>query len=267
MIGIYKITSPSGKIYIGQAVNIEKRGGSYRRGVNCKNQPRLYASLLKYSFSEHIFEVIEECIVEELNTRERHWQDFYDVLGPKGLNCRLTTTEDRSGYLSQETRQRLSIVKKSFYKSAKGAESRAMQVANTDYAEVARKLRKPVIQYTVRGLLIKEWNSISEAAEHLQIKIPDITTCCRGRQQSAAGFIWRYKTGNVEQEIQVGLVGKELQDKKRMKKVIMQYSLEEEIVTEWPSIREAIRSTGIKTIGDCLQGRQSQAGGFIWKYK
>lgn len=107
MIGIYKITSPSGKVYIGQTVDLEKRRTTYTR-LKCKGQPRLYASLVKYGFSAHIFQVIEECSVEKLNERERHWQDFYNVVGELGLNCKLTKTEDRSGYNSQEFRDKIS---------------------------------------------------------------------------------------------------------------------------------------------------------------
>ena len=106
MIGIYKITSPTGKIYIGQSCNLDKRYLDYVKTVNCKNQTRLYNSLKKYGFSEHIFEVIEECIVDDLNKRERYWQDFYNVL-EEGLNCKLTAAEDKSGRLSQETVQKI----------------------------------------------------------------------------------------------------------------------------------------------------------------
>lgn len=109
MIGIYKITNPKGKIYIGQAVDVTRRNRVYKN-LRCKDQPKLYNSLVKYGFSEHIFEVVEECSTEELNVRERHWQDFYDVLGPNGLNLRLTQTDDRSGYCSQETRDRIGNV-------------------------------------------------------------------------------------------------------------------------------------------------------------
>lgn len=104
MIGIYKITSPSGKVYIGQSININKRINSYKK-LKCKKQPKLYNSLLKYGWEQHIFEVIEECLIEELNIRERYWQDFYDVLDKKkGLNCVLTKANDRSGRVSEETR-------------------------------------------------------------------------------------------------------------------------------------------------------------------
>lgn len=46
IIGIYKITSPSGKIYIGQSINIEKRWEKYQKYIeNIKNQIKLYNSL------------------------------------------------------------------------------------------------------------------------------------------------------------------------------------------------------------------------------
>jgi group I intron endonuclease len=88
MTGIYKITSPSGKVYVGESVNIENRFWKYRT-FRCKNQPRLYASLKKYGYEKHIFEIIEECIKDKniLLEREIYWGEKYEVLGENGLNC------------------------------------------------------------------------------------------------------------------------------------------------------------------------------------
>ncbi len=102
MIGIYKITSPSGKIYIGQSTNIPKRIKSYKYSPVIK-QVKIYRSLMKYGIENHTFEVVEECSVEDLNARERYWQEYYDVLGPNGLNCNLQGYGDKSGKLSDET--------------------------------------------------------------------------------------------------------------------------------------------------------------------
>ncbi len=107
MIGIYKITNPKGRVYIGQSIDIEKRFAIYTRMSQVKGQAKLHYSLQKYGYSEHIFEVVEECGVEQLNDRERHWQEFYNVLG-EGLNCRFTSTEDKSGYMSEESRVKMS---------------------------------------------------------------------------------------------------------------------------------------------------------------
>ena len=54
MIGIYKITSPTNKIYIGQSIDIENRFTKYK-SLDCKNQVRLYNSLKKYGFDKHKF--------------------------------------------------------------------------------------------------------------------------------------------------------------------------------------------------------------------
>jgi group I intron endonuclease len=116
MVGIYKITSPSGKIYIGQSVDIERRFSMYKRLHQCKFQPKLYYSLRKYGTENHIFEVIEDCDIELLNERERYYQDFYDVLNG-GLNCVLTKTKDRSGKASIESRKKMSNAQIENYKN------------------------------------------------------------------------------------------------------------------------------------------------------
>ena len=112
MIGIYKIKSPTNKIYIGQSINIDERFIKYKR-KDCKQQVKLYNSFLKYGIEKHIFEIIEECNIELLNERERYWQDFYNVL-EYGLNCRLTNTNDKSGKMSIETKLKLSKSRKGF---------------------------------------------------------------------------------------------------------------------------------------------------------
>ena len=76
IIGIYKITSPSNKIYIGQSINIKNRKESYRR-LACKGQSKLYNSFLKYGWKQHMFEIIEECNLEQLNERETYWKQYY----------------------------------------------------------------------------------------------------------------------------------------------------------------------------------------------
>lgn len=103
--GIYKITSPSGRIYIGESVDILTRWVSYRN-LSCKGQPKLLGSLKKYSPENHIFEIIEECEFDELKCRERYWQDFYDALNC-GLNCRLTECGELKVVTSQETIEKI----------------------------------------------------------------------------------------------------------------------------------------------------------------
>ena len=108
MIGIYKITSPSNKIYIGQSVDIDNRISSYKN-LKCKSQTKLYNSLLKYTFENHKFQVLEVCKSDVLNERERYYQDFYNSTSRNNLNCRLTKTKDKSGCLSIETKIKIGL--------------------------------------------------------------------------------------------------------------------------------------------------------------
>jgi group I intron endonuclease len=116
--GIYKIISPSNRIYIGQAVDIERRLKEYKK-LACKDQRRLYESLNKYGFENHVFEIQELCDETQLNIRERYWQDFYIVLSKKGLNCKLTEADNRSGKLSDETKRKISEGNKGKVRSEK----------------------------------------------------------------------------------------------------------------------------------------------------
>ena len=106
MIGIYKITSPSGKIYIGQTTNYSKRHNAYKNH-KCKRQPKLFASIEKYGFINHTIELIKECKVEELNYYERYYQEYYESV-LNGLNLRYTATTDKSGFMSEESKKKMS---------------------------------------------------------------------------------------------------------------------------------------------------------------
>lgn len=103
-IGIYKIENPSGKIYIGQSINIEKRFKQYLR-LDCKKQPKIYNSLKKYTPNNHIFEIIEICDLCVLNEKEIFWKIFFNSI-EEGLNCELF--DIGQGFRSQQTKDKIS---------------------------------------------------------------------------------------------------------------------------------------------------------------
>lgn len=111
MIGIYKITSPTKKVYIGQSINIEKRFKQYISLNSCK-QRRLHRSFVKYGVDAHIFEIICQCDIIDLNNLERFYQDLYSATGYNGLNCSLTNTETQRYEHSAETKQNFSKQRK-----------------------------------------------------------------------------------------------------------------------------------------------------------
>ena len=83
MIGIYKIENLiTHNIYIGQSRNIEKRWNSHKNSAfNLKDhnyQSPLYRAFRKYGLENFSFEVIEECLVNELNQKEKFWIQQYN---------------------------------------------------------------------------------------------------------------------------------------------------------------------------------------------
>ena len=81
---IYKITNPTGKIYIGCTIDWKRRFSEYRR-LSMVGQRKLYNSLKKYGYENHVFEIIEECTKDKLNDKEVYWIEFYNSVNA-GLN-------------------------------------------------------------------------------------------------------------------------------------------------------------------------------------
>lgn len=108
MIGIYKITNPKNKVYIGQSTNIEERLYRYKI-LHCKNQTLIYRSLIKYGVDKHKFEILHECEPEQLNELEIYYIELFQCFNNKyGLNLR--SGGGSGGYMSDETKNKLSKI-------------------------------------------------------------------------------------------------------------------------------------------------------------
>jgi len=72
---VYKITSPSGRVYIGKSCSFSGRKSSYKNITNAvKDQRIIYNSLVKYGYANHIIEVIENVPDgESAFAREVYW--------------------------------------------------------------------------------------------------------------------------------------------------------------------------------------------------
>ena len=92
--GIYKITNQvNGKVYIGQSVNIERRWKEHKKEAfkessSNYNYP-LYQAFREDGLETFIFEILEECLQEELNQKEEYYISLYEsysVDHSKGYN-------------------------------------------------------------------------------------------------------------------------------------------------------------------------------------
>lgn len=219
-MGIYKITSPSNKVYIGQSVNIEKRFTSYKRMyVKNQKQTKLYRSFLKHGVINHTFELIYECLESELNHYERHYQELFDCLNG-GLNCVLTKTNDKSGKVSKETLKKMSEVsmgnqhwlgKKHTQESkdkislsrigvkysdevnkSKGRKGRISNRKGIFSENHPRSVK--VLQFDLNDNFIKEWSCLMDIKRELDYHIGNVSSCINGKLKTYRGYIWIRKS-------------------------------------------------------------------------
>jgi group I intron endonuclease len=247
MIGIYKILSPSNKIYIGQSTNIENRWKYFYKTLKCKSQPKLYNSLKKYGFEQHKFEIIEECLVEQLDEREIYWGTYHNVL-KEGLNCRLGKGR---GACSEETKQKMSKA----HLGKKDTNSTKIKKSNSlkgkpkpkGFGENHSKLLKGITKPEGFGDKLSK----IKMGTHLSLE--------------TRNKIGKSKTNH-----------KCYSDPKRGEKIresknksVLQYDLNNNFIKEFESGQQASKHTLIdaRGISLCCRKKGKTAGGFKWKFK
>jgi len=272
--GIYKITSPSDRTYIGQSINIEKRFSSYFKLRDCNKQILLIRSFKKHGVENHLFEIIEICSKDLLNERERYWQEYYDCINPqKGLNCKLTGTKDKSGERSQETKNK---IKKSLSLNP-------------------HHNRKPVICLITK----REWGSLKSCWEELYKNIytyPTFKMQVSGKVSNRVNiyykelidspekieyYLTKYddflkkKENTIKEKSRIKMSIKERQynmtikAKEKNLKPVLQYSKEGIFIKRYNSIKEAALDNSLyqSNISNCCNKKSKTCGGFLWKFE
>ena len=64
---------------------------------------------------------------------------------------------------------------------------------NNKGKRISKTKMKPVNQYDEKMNFLKEWSSIKEASESLKVNHSNIVACCKNRQKTSYGFVWKYK--------------------------------------------------------------------------
>lgn len=111
-VGIYKITSPDHKIYIGQTWDFKRRIGQYRNN-NIKTQRKIYESIKKYGWQSHKIELVSELPKDVsqkvLNDYEIFYWNCYKRCGFILLNIKMPGS---NGKHNSETKKKISAAKK-----------------------------------------------------------------------------------------------------------------------------------------------------------
>jgi len=176
MTGIYKIINSKGAIYIGQAVNIERRETDYAR-AGCKSQRKIYNSIKKYGWNDHTFEVLMYCERHELNKYERLLGLQYDVLSRKNLNLNLPADEELPKLVSKETRLKISNSCKGLKRrlGATLSEKTKLQISNSLKGNIISIETKSKISNSLKGHSVSEL-TISKLKERRSKKVINIIT-------------------------------------------------------------------------------------------
>lgn len=188
---IYKITSPSGKIYIGQTKNLKHRIYCYKK-LHCKSQPKIFNSIKKYGWENMIFEVIDQSLViedkKELNEIEKYWIKFYDS-HHNGLNC----NDGGYGHLGRkQTPEHIAKRVKFLKLKGRGLGIKKIKQTNQTIEKRKNKLYKKIKQLDMNGNIIKEWASRKEAIEIGHYSGKHISAVCKKIKNSYKNYKWEY---------------------------------------------------------------------------
>lgn len=123
---------------------------------------------------------------------------------------------------------------------------------------IAKSHSKPVLQYTLNGEFVKEWESATAASKALGFPQSAINWCCTKKKKynSCKGFLWKYKNDDTPISFKNG-------------KPVLKMDKIGNILNEYKNITEASKENNIliTSITNCLKGRSKTAGGFVWMYK
>ena len=207
-------TSPSGKSYIGQSVDLQKRKYAFLRfgniyggqKINCARKKYHHKSLWNYT-------ILEYCGIDDLDEREEYYISLYNTIN-NGYNCESGGHENK--IVSDETKDKMSDAKKGKYcgensplygkhltdehkrkiSEARKGEKHPMYGKHRDDAtkdKIRLRHNKAVVQYTKEGEFVAEYESALIAKEKTGINNRHIGACCRGMRKSAGGFKWTFK--------------------------------------------------------------------------
>jgi group I intron endonuclease len=280
IIGIYKITSPVGRIYIGQSRDVEHRFKRYlSMHESNSTQTRLHRSFKKYGVSSHTFEVIEHCNFSELNERERYWQDFYNVLSKNGMNCILQETDSLPKVYTKETLTKISGKNHWFYGKNHSDESKKKMSQAAKRRVVSDETRQKLSsirqgsgnQFYGKTHSDDSKQKMSQSAKNRNIdeqtellRRSKIGDAHRGKNLTAKH---RERLSKAKQGSKNPMFGKTGKNHKGSKPVI-QYTLNGEVVRYWDNAKDAARELGLSYGGirQCCQLRIKKSGNFVWRF-
>lgn len=119
------------------------------------------------------------------------------------------------------------------------------------------KNRKPVYQFTLEGVFLREFPSVAHAALEAGCSEAQMTLTCNSIRRTARGSIWRFSP-IPPQPVNEGVV-----------REVEKLDSEGNVIARYPSVTEAVRSVGGRATANlsaCCSGRRRSFAGFRWRY-
>jgi len=230
---IYKITSPSEKVYIGKTVDFSSRMSCYRN-LNCKDQKAIYGSLKKYGFEAHSVEVLYEESSFNLSEKEIYYIDLHKSFREDNI-LGLNLTRGGDGTLGHKQSDETIRKRVSYHIGAKRT------------LETRQLMSKSA----------KAHKSNHTGKKHSISTIEKISKTKRGKVQTVEEIQKRVDTIKKNRHIKYGN--------------ILQMDLDGNIIREWePSIVLIAKDLGCDptTIGRAIRSNGKKVRlGYKWKYK
>lgn len=214
---VYKLTSPSGKVYVGQTTDFDKRMAAYRGG-RCRGQAYLYAAILKHGWDNFRIEVIDTAeFKEHLDFYETLWIEMLGAMDPaRGYNLKSGGANGRPNAAtrakigagnkgkvrSAELRARLSRAHTGKKQSAETIAKRAAAITGLKISPETRTKITGERHHHARAVICittgERYGATAEAARAVSADGPSISACCRGKRNYAGKLPdgtplqWRY---------------------------------------------------------------------------
>lgn len=221
---IYKVTSPNGKIYIGQTINKKQRKYHYKAN-DFKQQTKLWNSSQCHNWNPfETYEIIEECLCgvnkENLNNREQYWIEFFDSF-KNGLNCNEGGHGNIGHKHSNETLQKMSNAKKGvkhseernrkkseYTKGRKHTDAAKQKMSETKIKKMTNEIKQKIsvglmgnknglgnkgnakkVLCSTNGVI---YDSIKQACDELGLHSDGVIKVCKGIYKQTKGYKFKY---------------------------------------------------------------------------
>jgi group I intron endonuclease len=159
---LYRLTSPSGRTYIGIAKNVHKRWQEHSYDARCGSNCALHRAIRKYSFDKFKKEILVTSTFSYVKEMEVKAIAAYSTMAPAGYNMTeggdgtvgyIFTDEDRIKIgLAQKGRKHSEESKRARSKKLKGLPLSDETKQKLKDAWVRRKLEKPMTDETKHKL-------------------------------------------------------------------------------------------------------------------